>query len=283
MTDDGGGAADIQERHSRAWLWLRYLNIKPEAVGGGLILAFGLVFGGFSGWALYGEAGWAVFGVWADGTVAARRQVGVSRPGLVVAGVLFAHGGGSGPRFRVTVDYTDAAGNRQTGTLFVRGNGGPHPGAPVRVMYRPDDPGRLSLGPNWMTLTLLPVFVMAGLGLVALAVAVTFTGVRDLGRLVRLVRRTEYETRGSGRRSTRVGVIEYEFLHRPAGAADDALGTGRLEVSGRPPKSLVAGGPVVVLLDPADPASNTPDLFDARRADRERLFGPAAGSVSSEA
>lgn len=293
MTD--GGAYDIRVRYSPPWLWLLYLNRKPGPVGGCFVLAFGLVFGGFSGWGLLGEARWAVFGVWADGTATAKQLVGASRPGPVVAGVLFAHGGNRGPRFRVTVDYTDAAGNRQTGTLLVgKAEVDRLPlGTPVRVLYQPADPGRLALGYNWLTLAVLPLFTLAGLGTVAASAVYVVSETRAIGRMVRLVRggwavrgvvrRAGCETRGSGRRSTRVGVIEYHYLYRPPEAAEDALGFGRLEVSGRPPKALVVGGPVVVLIDPADPAVHTPDLFDARRADRERLFGRAAEPVSSGA
>lgn len=169
--------------------------------------------------------------------------------------------------------HTHSGGGTLPGTLWRQLSVGDE----VSVRYLPGNPAVNQLNySRWDALLLIP-FALLSPCILLVSLVYGMRGVAWALRQVRLVRhgaavagrviRAEVVvSRGPRGRSNTTSVIEY---------ADLATGslTGRLELQGRLPHPWTAGGGIVVLVDPQSPSSHTVDLFDARHADRLRLFG----------
>jgi hypothetical protein len=270
-------------RYTPAQLRWKHLNHSPDLVGCGLLVVAGAVFCLFAGGLLRGEVRYLTGGATTDATVLDKRLAAGRRP---AAAAVLAHGGGrKGPRYLARYEFTDAAGQVHQGQAsFDKAVwDGLQPGAAFAVEYlrdqptvnQPYNPARPLL---WLGLGLAALGgLLVGGGLLLLGgewraiaerVRLTADGTPVLG-LVEEVRRTKPRKGGP------VVTVGYRYL---APGADGAphLYAGEFSGAERWMRSWAAGAPLLVLVDPDDPARHAPDRFHARSDDLERLCRPAA-------
>lgn len=181
--------------------------------------------------------------------------------------------------YGVRYEYLDTGGNKHAGEGRASFSAWKDlkPGDPVAVRYVRSRPVRSQLESTvwefWPTIPLgvLSVSVLGG------SLYFGLPGVHWVNRQVRLVRfgeavpgrltRAEAEYRGKKRKEV-VSVLEYEY------AAPEPV-NGTVEMRGKLRSNWRTGGGIVILVDPCDPLSHAPDIFNARGEDHDRLFGHA--------
>jgi hypothetical protein len=264
-------------RSSALVLWLKYINREPHVAG----MVVGLLFGGMLstpfGLAFLSQRSFLLDGETVEGKVVAKQQA--LRPGAAPAWAmtgLFAHGG-RGPKFYLRYEFVDAAGNRHVadGRAPFAVWTAARPGDAIAIRYVRSDPARSRLESTvWDSWPAVPV---AALGGVILAASLWYgtKGIRWVKRQVWLIRHGDalpgrithagIEWRGKRRREA-ITVLEYLY------AAPQPV-TGKLEMRGKLRPNWQTGRVILILADPNDPTRHAPDLYDARRQDRELLVG----------
>jgi hypothetical protein len=263
------------------WLLrLKFINREPRIAG----MCIGLLFGGMM-------SPFAIIATWQmafvlDGEKTTARVVSkhmaarrAQPKGLASATVLLAHGK-RGPQHMLAFEYIDSAGVRHSGVGRTSAEAWAkvQPGDEIPVRYVRSNPARYQVeAAVWSFWPTIPLGLMS-LAVIAGSLGVGWRGLRWVNQQVRYTRfgdalpglltSANVEWRGT-RRKEAICVLKYQY------AAGENLIAGTVEMKGRPRPEWQTGHGIVVLVDPNDLEQHAVDLFDARQADRFRLFGDA--------
>jgi hypothetical protein len=270
-------------RFSPARLRWKYLN-RDHGFAGGLALAvFGTVLAIGGGLVLTTELRYLTGGVLAEARVLAKWQAAGERPAAVAA--VLAHGGGRrGPRYTVSYEFTDTAGQVHAGSATIGKADWDQlgPGDALDVEYlaaepgtsRPLDPLRPVLGLGFALETLGCPMLLGGLTLLRRRWAAVTDQVRLIGTGQPVLGLID-EVRALGKKGEPCVTVRYRYVS-PGGESAPQVRGGTSAPVPADARRWRAGGPILVLVDPDEPDRHAADLFSARPEDLERLCPPGA-------
>lgn len=265
-------------RYSTFTLWLKYLN-RETGVGMmflfvpfGLLMLLPLFIHLIHQWPFFVE------GTTVQGQVVMKRQATrvIEMPPFASMS-LFAHGGRRGPSYYLQYEYLDAAGKRHSQEEVVSFEMWRDAvvGTPILVQYVASDPARSQLAGVSSNYLQLAPFTIIGTLMVGISLWHGGRSIRRVGRQVRLIRDGE-AVRGKikdavverlGTRKTYVYTkMDYEYY-------TPEVMTGSAKIPLNMQENWVTGSELMVLIDRDDPTQHALDIFDARKEDRERMFG----------
>jgi hypothetical protein len=217
-------------------------------------------------------------GAVAEAHVLQKWQAALRQPATVAA--VLAHGAGRrGPRYTVSYEYRDLAGQvRQGFASFSKDDWDElRPGDALEIEYLTADPN------TSRPLSTLRVALWIGLALEAVGCLTLIGGLTLLGRRwtaikgqVQLIATGQPvlglidEVSTLGKKNDPCVVLRYRYLV-PDGVWTPKVRTGLSAPVAADPQRWRVGGPILVLVDPDAPDRHAADLFHARPEDMERL------------